>query len=194
LAPASQPTAVQRQETANKPASQLLPEELERLAMYDSETDAYNLRYMVKRLGYEIERIRIFGGNVAVMVVSVDDLRNIGMEYGQGGLDRVIGTVSALLINGLRPVDLTGRLNEDRFVVVCPGMANEDLDKLANDLCRAYNSIEIKHQWHAFKFTVSIGISVSSTEICDAESLLALADMNADDATAAGGNAVCFEG
>ena len=172
----------------------LTPDEVEALALYDGQTNSYNLRYLMSRLEYEVQRAHTFGRDVMVMVVAVDNFQSIGLDFGAMALDRVLETVCLILRNGLRPIDLVGRLSEGRFAVVCPEISNEDVTTLAQIVSQACGAVEIKHQWQSMKFTVSIGIAKLSDEVNDSESLLAFADLCADDASGSGGNAICFEG
>jgi len=166
-------------------------EHAEALAFYDNDTAAFNLRYLGRMLAYEMQRAHMFNRKVGVVVLSIDGFRPIGLNYGTMALDTVLQAVCAVLRNAFRPIDFVGRLSEDRFAVVCPEMPLEQLTTIANNVCKACSLFEIKHQWNTFNFTVSIGVAISSPEINDANSLLALADLVCDDAIEASGNGVC---
>jgi diguanylate cyclase (GGDEF)-like protein len=181
-------------QSAPPAAPNLTQEEIDALAMVDPQSQVFNLRYIARRMAYEFERAQHFGRTLGIAVVSIDKLQTIGLEYGPTALDSVIGTVSTFLVNAFRSVDLVGRFTESRFVVVCPEITPEEIKTIAHHVCAACSAFELKHQWHTFKFTVSIGIAISSKELTDVESLLAVADLGADDATESGGNAICFEG
>lgn len=174
-------------------ALKLTEDEIDSLAMFDKQTGTFNFRYIANRFSYEFDRAMLFGRTVTVMIVAVDDLKNIGLEYGSGALDKVLETVATILRGSFRSIDLIGRFAEGRFIVVCPEIANDEITRAAQIIGQACAQIELKQQWHTYKFTVSIGIAHSSPDLQDPDSLLAFADLCADDATEAGGNSICFE-
>lgn len=184
LAPVPPPAPVQ---------PRLSEDDIDRLAMFDGQTGAYNFRYIANRFAYEFDRAKLFGRTVTVMIVSIDEYANIALEYGPGAFDRVMETLANILQSSFRCVDLVGRFAEGRFLIVCPEMPNEEITRLAQIIGQACAQIEMKHQWHTYHFTVSIGIAHSSPELEDPDSLLAYADLCCDDAVDAGGNAICFE-
>ncbi len=171
---------------------ELSNQEIDARAFFDSQTQAYNFRYIVRRMEHELARAKYFDRTVSILVISIDTIKIIPAECGQGPVDKSLDTVASTLFNNVRPIDLIGRYTDDRFVVVCPEISLEEVALLAEKIRHACANIVVKHQWQDFKLSVSIGIAVSSPEFDDVESLIAIADLGTDMITQRGGNGVCF--
>ncbi|HEY9720014.1 MAG TPA: GGDEF domain-containing protein [Trichormus sp.] len=171
---------------------EMTEEELYKKALEDPLTPAFNFRYTLRRLQYELTRASFFGGEVGVMVVAIDRMMAIAIEHSPGLLDKCLESVYATLAAICRPVDLIGRYNEGRFLVVCPQMPRDHLAMMAEDVRKVCEATVVQHQWDNFKLSVSIGLVESSEELNDVESLIAVADLGADMITEKGGNGYCF--
>ncbi len=167
-------------------------QEIDARAFFDPQTQAYNFRYIVRRMEHELARAKYFDRTVSILVISIDTIKIIPAECGQGPVDKSLDSVALTLFNNVRPIDLIGRYTDDRFVVVCPEISVEEVALLAEKILHACANIVVKHQWQDFKLSVSIGIAVSSPEFDDVESLIAIADLGTDMITQSGGNGVCF--
>jgi diguanylate cyclase (GGDEF)-like protein len=167
-------------------------QEIDALAFFDPQTQAYNFRYIVRRIEHELSRAKYYERTISILVISIDTIKIIPAELGQDPVDKCLGAVAQALFRNVRPIDLVGRYTDDRFVVVCPEVSVEQVSELAEEIRKACANSVVKHQWQEFRLSVSIGIAVSSPEFDDVESLIAIADVGADMITQRGGDGVCF--
>ena len=171
---------------------EMTEEELYKKALEDPMTPAFNFRYTLRLLQYELTRASFFGGSVGVMVVAIDRMMAIAIEHSPGLLDKCVECVYGTLAAICRPVDIIGRYNEGRFLVICPDIPRDHLGMMADDVRKVCEAIVVQHQWDNFQLSVSVGLVLSCEELNDVESLIAVADLGADMTTEKGGNGCCF--
>ena len=115
------------------------------------------------------------------MVVSIKDQESISTTYGALALESVLLTSAELLIDCCRPVDMVGRFMEDRFVVILPETDLRSAIPIAENIGLRFGRAMVQHQWHTINWQASIGLAQFPDHGYDAESLLALADIAADE-------------
>lgn len=164
---------------------------VEAKAFYANRPGLYSLRHLVRLLQYEIDRAIVFSRSVLVIIAAIENFPMLSLK-GSQALEMTERMAFELLKPAFRKIDLIGVFSEGRFIVVCPEMSVEEAQQRAAILCKGAVSSNLVCDGETFNFSFSVGIAQSSAEISDIESLLAMADLSADDASAAGGNAVCF--
>jgi diguanylate cyclase (GGDEF)-like protein len=93
---------------------------LERLAVTDELTLAFNGNYLPLRLGEEMERARHAGTALSVVAMDLDQLEKINVAYGRDLGDRVLSIVADRVRALSRRYDAFVRCGGDEFVVVLP--------------------------------------------------------------------------
>ena len=169
---------------------ELTEDEIDQKAFFDTGTDAYNLRYLLRTLQNELMRAQSFNRPVSIMVVSINNFKNLGLDYGALALDSIASTAATALMTTCRAVDMVGRFMEDRFIVVLPETDIESAAVIAEKVRATFENIAIPHQWHSIRFQANIGLASFPGNGNDVESFIALADYASDTVTAGGGNAV----
>lgn len=177
---------------AKEVVREMTDDEIDERAFYDQQTGTWNLRYFVRRLQYEVGRANYFARPLALLCVSIDGFKALGMEFGPLALDKSIENLVLTLFHNTRPVDMIGRYGEARFLVLLPELNREQVSQLCEHVRQSCQNTVITHQWHNFRLSVSIGVVLTTPEIEDVESLIAIADLGADMVTERGGNGFCF--
>ncbi len=98
-------------------------EEFYNLAVQDHLTGLYNRRYADERLAAEVRRCQRHGQPLTVMIIDIDDFKQINDQYGHAAGDKVLREVSARLKRAVRSTDLAARTGGDEFMVLlmeCP--------------------------------------------------------------------------
>ena len=95
-------------------------EELRRLTLTDELTGAFNRRHFVALAEKEFARARRYGQPFSVVMMDLDDFKEINDRHGHAGGDHVIRVVSELCRSGIRESDLFARLGGDEFVLLLP--------------------------------------------------------------------------
>jgi len=156
---------------------------LEYLALHDALTNLPNRQLLQDRLELALDRARRENrGLLAVMMLDLDNFKEINDTYGHACGDQLLKLVAQRLQKTLRKSDTAARLGGDEFVLVSEGINNlESCMIVAQKVLDALSQpAEIEGQ--QFQITASLGISLYSPEGGDATTLLRQADIAMYDA------------
>lgn len=90
-----------------------------RLAREDSLTGVANRRGIDERLAYEWERARRHQRPLSILLLDVDNLKDVNDEQGHAAGDEVLRSVAREVKAIVRSIDFVGRSGGDEFVVIC---------------------------------------------------------------------------
>jgi diguanylate cyclase (GGDEF)-like protein len=162
------------------------------LAMHDELTNAYNRRCLNERMEEEIYRVRRTGRPFSVVVIDVDNFKNINDGFGHPAGDFVLIEIVRFLQHHSRKTDLVARLGGEEFVLLLTDTTSgrayllmERLRKLLGKEVFQYNEQGTKA---SIRITVSSGIACCPEHNDNTEGLLALADKAMYAAKAVGRN------
>ncbi|MFF5990649.1 GGDEF domain-containing protein [Prauserella flavalba] len=114
----------------------VLVTQLERAATRDGKTGLLNAASWRAQADAELDRARRHDRAVGLLMIDIDRFRTINERYDRGIGDEVLGAVGATLRKGTRQEDLCGRLGGEEFVIMLPGVAGQDLVRVADRLRR----------------------------------------------------------
>jgi diguanylate cyclase (GGDEF)-like protein len=163
-------------------------EELYQLAIVDGLTRVFNRRYLMDFLTREISRCRRHTRPLSLLLFDIDRFKQINDSFGHASGDQVLKEIVELAREGVRREECLARYGGDEFAVVMPETALEGARIVAE-------RTRMRVEGHAFAFagreipvTISVGVAVLSTEMADAEAMLAAADTQLYAAKMAGRN------
>jgi len=93
-------------------------ERVKQLAYLDGLTGIFNRRYFELRITEEIERARRFGAGMAVVMVDIDQFKNLNDEFGHLLGDEVLRQVSSIFHQQLRKIDVVCRYGGEEFAIL----------------------------------------------------------------------------
>ncbi len=109
---------------------QMRVEEFHRLAVLDPLTGLYNRRFAEQRLGAEVARAERRGQPLTVLVLDLDDFKQINDRHGHAAGDEVLKFFGERLVKASRGSDLAVRMGGDEFMAVLPECSPEQVDAL----------------------------------------------------------------
>src|SRR5713101_1256112 len=94
--------------------------EYHKLAMIDPLTGLYNRRFAEQRLQAEVDRSRRYGHPITVLLIDLNDFKQINDKHGHLAGDLVLKEFAARLARSIRMSDLAVRMGGDEFMVLLP--------------------------------------------------------------------------
>lgn len=102
------------------PALYSTNERLREQVTRDRLTGVMTRAYFEDRAGHELERARVRGDYVGVILFDLDGLKSINDTHGHAVGDAVLAHLATRCASAVRPGDLIGRLGGDEFAVFLP--------------------------------------------------------------------------
>lgn len=104
---------------------------LQHLAMYDALTDLPNRVFFRDRLDHAVKRTRRRDEELVVLVLDLDQFKDINDTFGHAAGDEVLREVARRLVVVTRDGDSIARLGGDEFAIVLPGASEEEGRRVA---------------------------------------------------------------
>jgi diguanylate cyclase (GGDEF)-like protein len=147
----------------------------------DSLTDALtglpNTRYMFMHLSRELARAERLKGEVALLVMDLDNFKDINDNHGHHIGDRVLRELAPVLRNAIRPYDICVRYAGDEFIVVLSGCGQDEAERKRSELQRTVDEAVFEARpGRRLPLAVSIGAAIFPHDGDSYEALLATAD------------------
>lgn len=148
---------------------------LQKLAMIDPLTQAYNRRYLEEQIVKDFQTTW-FGRYVSFIIIDADHFKQINDQYGHEGGDLVLVRLVALIKSNIRASDLVVRLGGEEFLVVlpeCPAVVGLSLAKLIR---KSIEHAAIEYGEAVIAYTASLGVSTGRSGDIPFNDLLRQAD------------------
>src|SRR4051812_36788509 len=151
---------------------------LQHLADHDGLTGLLNRRRFIEDLTLELALIRRSQRDSSVVVVDVDNFKEINDSLGHHAGDQLIRSVSTLLAAQLREADTIARLGGDEFAILLRGTTGEPAMVVADRLIEAVREHRFAVADDPVRVTASGGIArVENGPSGAAEECLVAADL-----------------
>ena len=152
--------------------------ELEYYAMHDPLTGLYNRRQFNNILEYEIGRSERHHHEFALLMLDLDDFKDINDSYGHASGDDALCGVAEILREQVRKGDMAARIGGDEFAILLMETGRDGATTVASALGsalreRVFTAPDGKH----FHLTVSIGIAIFPVDAQNETDMLAGADV-----------------
>src|SRR4029453_7723760 len=86
-------------------------------------------RFMFMHLTRELSRAERLKSEVSLLVMDLDNFKDINDTYGHHVGDRALREVAGVLKTGIRPYDICVRYAGDEFIVVLSGCNGEEAER-----------------------------------------------------------------
>jgi diguanylate cyclase (GGDEF)-like protein/putative nucleotidyltransferase with HDIG domain len=152
-------------------------EQTQEASLTDPLTGLPNTRFMFMHLTRELARANRLAAEVSLVVMDLNDFKDINDTYGHHVGDRALRQVSQVLRTAIRPYDICVRYAGDEFIVVLAGCGREEADNKRLELQRAVDrAIFEPIPGKCIPLTISAGAAVFPEDGDSYEALLAKAD------------------
>jgi diguanylate cyclase (GGDEF)-like protein len=152
-------------------------EQTHEASLTDPLTSLPNTRFMVSHLNGELARAERLNTEVSLLVLDLDDFKEINDTYGHHVGDRALRDVAQVLRTVIRPYDICVRYAGDEFIVVLAGCGFDEAENKRKELQAAVGSTAFEARpGTAIPLSISAGSAVFPHDGDSYESLLAKAD------------------
>jgi diguanylate cyclase (GGDEF)-like protein len=166
--------------------------ELEYYSTHDPLTGLHNRRHFNEMLEYEIDRSERHKHEFSILMLDLDDFKDINDSYGHPCGDATLRSVSEILRNNTRKGDLTTRIGGDEFAIILTETTQYGAHEVAEKLRVALRG----HKFEApggktFHITTSIGLIAYPNDAQNITDLMAGVDIGLYRAKTIGKDSVC---
>ena len=146
-------------------------------SLTDPLTGLPNTRFMFMHLTRELARAERLKAEVALLVMDLDNFKDINDNHGHHAGDRALREVATVLRSGIRPYDICVRYAGDEFIVVLSGCGAEEADRKRLELQRTVDDLLFEARpGRRLPLAISIGAAIYPQDGDTYEALLATAD------------------
>lgn len=143
-----------------------------RLATTDALTGLANLRFLRETLDREIERVRRYGDPLTLLMIDLDDLKEINDRLGHEAGNEALQALAETIRASLRSADFAARFGGDEFAILLPHADRSEGERLAARLRSGLGATRIGPR----PLRASIGVATAEGQAADADALLEAAD------------------
>jgi len=134
--------------------------ELEYYAVHDPLTGLHNRRQFNDILNYEIGRSERHQHEFSLLMLDLDDFKDINDSYGHPTGDTALCSIANVLLEHTRNGDLCARIGGDEFAIILTETGPKGARVVAEKIGKALRELAITAaQGNRFHLTVSIGVS-----------------------------------
>jgi diguanylate cyclase len=148
------------------------------LALHDDLTGLPNRRLFQDRLAIAVERARRTGSRAALLLIDLDEFKQVNDTAGHHVGDLLLKRVSQLFLGRVRRSDTVARTGGDEFSVILEDpITREDAERVGHLLTRLLDELH-DLDGHTVQIGASVGVGMYPEDACDAASLCIAADLN----------------
>ncbi len=133
-------------------------EKIQRQATTDGLTGLVNHKTFYEILEKELWRSRRYGGRISLIMVDVDNLKNINDAYGHRAGDKAIREISRRIKECIRQIDTAARYGGDEFAIILLNSSLEDATIVAQRMVDAVASSQTTWQKEQISLSISVGL------------------------------------
>ena len=146
----------------------------EEAAFTDHLTGLANRRRFERQLEREVGRTLRFGHPFTLLMIDIDNFKNLNDSFGHDAGDDAIRRIGKVLREGTRGIDLAARIGGEEFAVMLVETNQEGGVEVAERLRLGISSLELPS---AARITASFGVAECPTDAQTAPDILKAADV-----------------
>ncbi len=167
-----------------------LAAEIDSLRQKDLVTELYNRQYGLTELDRMIAEAAAGAANQSLLLIEPDKFRQQLDTVGIGHADLLLGDMAGLLRSHLGSTDIAIRMGEHTFGALVRGRDPEAVNKLGQELCKAFSEHIFEIGKQSVSATVSVGGTLIGERNANAQTVLSQASTALRSALDEGGNRV----
>lgn len=154
-----------------------LREILQAQSVRDPLTGLFNRRYMLETFERELARTHRTDSTLAVIMIDVDHFKLFNDTYGHEARDLVLHELSSYMLRTIRSDDLACRYGGEEFVVIMPGVDEQDARLRAEELRLGTKTLHLQYKGQSLSgLSISLGVAIAPQNGESVDVLLNVAD------------------
>jgi diguanylate cyclase (GGDEF)-like protein/putative nucleotidyltransferase with HDIG domain len=146
-------------------------------SLTDKLTGLPNTRFLLTHLSRELSRAERLKSEVSLMVMDLDNFKEINDSHGHHVGDRALCEIARVLRTAIRPYDICVRYAGDEFIVVLSGCGADEAEHKRQELQETIDGVYFEARpGKRVKLGISIGAAVFPQDGDSYDPLLAMAD------------------
>jgi len=129
-------------------------EKYKHISRFDGLTALYNHASFMEILEAETETVRTTGGSLSLLMIDIDDFKQVNDTYGHLAGDDVLASFGKILKSYLRSGDIAARYGGEEFAILAANTSRDQAFRMAENLRRRIENYDFPAVKHA---TASIG-------------------------------------
>lgn len=151
--------------------------ELEYYSVHDPLTGLYNRRQFNDVLNYEVGRCERHYHEFCVLMLDIDNFKDINDSYGHATGDDALRAVAEILNRNIRKEDLCARIGGDEFAIILIETNARSGQIIADTIAKMLRETQLTStQCDSFHLTISIGVSSFPQDAKTANELMVSGD------------------
>lgn len=154
-----------------------LYKEVKHAASFDVLTNVLNRREWMKKAKKLYKKVRRGTGQIAIVMMDIDNFKKINDTYGHSLGDQVIIRVAETIKACLGKEDKLGRYGGEEFVAIINIRETQEGVKIAEEIRQAVEQLTMKSKYEkAIQVTISIGVAALEEDMQSLEQMIDHAD------------------
>lgn len=136
--------------------------QLKKISMTDGLTGLFNHRHFWNMLNSELTRANLYQGDLALILLDIDDFKQVNDRFGHSAGDRLIAQIACILKDTVRETDIVARYGGEEFAVLLPDTSYDGLMTVSEKIRTAVEKMVFKvpDTDITVSVTISVGVSV----------------------------------
>ena len=135
-----------------------LQKKLEQQALHDSLTGLYN-RHIEEILQKEFSRANREKTPISMAMIDIDHFKMINDKCGHQYGDMLLKAFSKYITSSIREEDFAARFGGDEFLLVFPGMSQENAVKKAEEIRVNFAKLSLHNEKNPISATITVGVA-----------------------------------
>jgi diguanylate cyclase (GGDEF)-like protein len=133
--------------------------QLRHMASTDMMTGLYNRTRFTEFVEMEAERLKRSEGTSSLIILDLDDFKNVNDSYGHPNGDTVLKLIAGVIKGQIRSTDILCRFGGEEFAVLLPGTTPDGAFNVAEKIRRAIEGCTFTGKLENLKITASLGVT-----------------------------------